>query len=370
MHEERFHHRAPPGAAPGTLIVDPRAPKPVITVIAYGPDGFTEEHPSNLAALRAYLDRWPVTWINVDGLGDAGLLKSLGEMFHIHPLALEDVINVHQRAKVEPYQENQFIVARMVDLKEDVLTEQVSFFLGPNYVVTFQEKVGDCFDPVRERIRTPGHRIRAAGADFLCYSLLDAVMDAYYPILEQFGDRLDALQEEVLAKPTRTTVTLIHNAKRDLRTLRRAIWPLREVFNALYRDPVPLITADTRLYFRDCYDHTIQIIDLVETYREMASDLTDVYLSSVSQKMNEIMKVLTIIATIFIPLTFIVGIYGMNFNPDASPWNMPELNWRLGYPFALGLMAATVVVMLLFFRRKGWLGNGPNLPTPPPANNP
>ncbi|MBP7830437.1 MAG: magnesium/cobalt transporter CorA [Kiritimatiellae bacterium] len=356
MPEERFHHRAPPGAAPGTLVVDPRAPKPAITVIAYGPDGFTEDHPQDIDALRALLNRRPVTWINVDGLGDADTLKALGELFHIHPLALEDVINVHQRAKVEPYRDNQFIVARMVEFREDVLTEQISLFLGPDYVVTFQEKAGDCFDPVRERIRKSGHRIRSAGADFLCYALLDAVVDACYPILERFGDRLDALQEEVLSKPARATVTLVHNAKRDLRTLRRAIWPLREMFNALYRDSLPMIAPDTRLYFRDCYDHTIQIIDLVETYRETASDLTDVYLSSVSHRMNEVMKVLTIIATIFIPLTFIAGIYGMNFNPESSPWNMPELNWKLGYPFALGLMALTVLVMLAFFRRKGWLG--------------
>lgn len=354
--EERFHHRVPPGAPPGTLIVDPNAPKPVLTVIAYGPDGFVEKRPQNLETLKDDLERWPVTWVNVDGLGDAEILKALGERFHIHPLALEDVINVHQRAKVEPYKENHFIVARMVELKEDALTEQVSFFLGPNYVVTFQEKVGDCFNPVRDRIRKPGHRIRQAGADFLLYALLDAVVDAYYPILETLGDRLDTLQESVLKKPTPATVTLVHNAKRDLRTLRRAIWPLREVLNSLYRDPVPLITADTRLYFRDCYDHTIQIIDLVETYREMASDLTDVYLSSVSNRMNEIMKVLTIIATIFIPLTFIAGIYGMNFNPEVSPWNMPELNWVFGYPFSLGLMAGTAIIMLLFFRRKGWLG--------------
>ncbi|MBU1910346.1 MAG: magnesium and cobalt transport protein CorA, partial [Verrucomicrobia bacterium] len=178
MHEERFHHRAPPGAPPGTLIVDPHAPKPVITVIAYGPDGFTEEHPPSLEALSAYLERWPVTWINVDGLGDADVLKALGEMFHIHPLALEDVINVHQRSKVEPYKDNLFVVARMVELKADVLTEQVSFFLGANAVLTFQERVGDCFEPVRDRIRKPGHRIRAAGADFLLYALLDAVVDA------------------------------------------------------------------------------------------------------------------------------------------------------------------------------------------------
>lgn len=373
--EERFHHRAPPGAPPGTLIADPNAPKPVITVIAYGPDGFTEEHPESLEAIGRLCGKWPVVWINVDGLGDTVLLKNLGEMFHIHPLALEDVVNVHQRAKVEAYRDNLFLVARMVSLKEDVQTEQVSFFLGQQTLITFQERVGDCFEPVRERIRKPGHRIRQDGADFLCYALLDAVVDAYYPILEVFGDRLDGLQEVVLEKPTRPTVTLIHNAKRDLRTLRRAIWPLREMFNSLYRDPVDLISSDTRLYFRDCYDHTVQIIDLVETYREMASDLTDVYLSSVSQKMNEIMKVLTIIATIFIPLTFIAGIYGMNFDPDVSAWNMPELRWRWGYPFALLLMVATVAVMLLFFRRRGWLGatrsesatratSAPTLPNP------
>lgn len=316
-----------------------------------------ENRPAALDDVRTSLARWPVTWVNVDGLGDADLLKSLAEIFNIHPLALEDVVNIYQRAKVEPFEHHHFIVVRMVSMKEVVETEQISLFLGSRYVITFQERVGDCFDGVRDRIRRGAHRLRNGGADFLCYSLLNAVVDAYYPILEAIGDRFDTLLEATLVKPERQTITQLQNGKRDLRALRRTAWPLREVISSLYRDPVALITPETRLYFRDCYDHTIQIMDLLETYREMSSDLTDVYLSSASQRMNEIMKVLTIIATVFMPLTFIAGIYGMNFNPDVSPWNMPELNWRWGYPFSLALMAVTVVIMLLFFRKKGWLGS-------------
>jgi len=354
----KMHHRAPPGAAPGTLIADPAAPPPRMEVIAYGPDGFTRQCISEAGEVQSFLGKWPVVWLNVDGLGDAATIEKLGGMFHLHPLALEDVVNVHQRPKLESYDGHHFIVIRMITLNDHVETEQVSLFLGEGFVLTFQEKPGDCFDPVRERIRNKAPRISRSGADYLAYALLDALVDSCYPLLESFGERLDALQDEVLEQAARRTIAQVHDAKRDLRVLRRAVWPMRELFNSLYRDPLPYITDETRVFLRDCYDHTIQVMDLVETYREVASDLTDVYLSSVSNRMNEIMKVLTIISTVFIPLTFIVGVYGMNFNPDSSPWNMPELNWRYGYPFSMVLMAACVVALLIFFRRKGWLGGG------------
>jgi len=349
--------RPPPGAAPGTLIIDPNAPPPAITVFAYGPEGYAEKKIKQVGDIAAYLNKWPVTWVNVDGLGDAEILEQLADIFCIHVLALEDIIYVHQRAKVEAYRDNQFIVARMVSLGKKVETEQVSFFLGTNYVLTFQERAGDCFNPVRERIRKGGHRIRSTGADYLAYALLDSIVDAYYPLLEQYGERLDALQDVVITKPGKNTILLIHDVRRDLRVLRRAIWPLREVFNTLCRDPLPLITDDTRLFFRDCYDHTIQVVELVETYREIGSDLSDLYLSSISNRMNEVMRVLTIIATIFIPLTFIAGVYGMNFDPETSPWNMPELRWYMGYPFSILLMILSAFGMLFFFWRKGWIGS-------------
>jgi magnesium transporter len=346
--------KPPPGASPGTISVDPEAPRPVIHVTAYGPDKLEERDIEGPSAIRGLLGSFPVVWVNVDGLGDAGVLTALGEIFGIHPLALEDVVNVHQRAKVEQYGETLFIVARMASLTEALETEQISMFLGKGFVLTFQERQGDCLDPVRERIRKSKGRIRQAGADYLTYALLDAVVDNYFPILEGYGERMEDLEREA-AEPSGETAARIHDVKRDLRNLRRAIWPHRESVGSLLRDGFEIVSDETRVYLRDCYDHTIQILDLVEGYREQGSDLMNMYMSGISNRMNEIMKVLTIIATIFIPLTFIAGIYGMNFNPEKSPLNMPELNWYWGYPFAICLMAASAIGLLLFFRRRKWL---------------
>jgi magnesium transporter len=246
----------------------------------------------------------------------------------------------------------------MAWLGEQLETEQLSLFLGKNFVLTFQEGMpGDCLEVIRERIRKKGGRIHDAGLDYLAYALLDAVVDAYFPILEQYGERLEEVEDEIGGKPASSTIARIHAIKRNLLTLRRVVWPQRETFNTLLREETPHISAETRLYFRDCYDHVTQIIDLVETYRELGADLTDIYLSTVSNRTNEIMRVLTVISTIFIPLTFICSIYGMNFNPETSPWNMPELNWYWGYPLALLLMLSVAVGQLLFFRRRGWLGS-------------
>ena len=345
-----------PGAPPGTLTVRAEAAQPIIGMIAYGPERYTEEEIRDLTSVKDALGALPVTWINVNGLGDEDILTGLGEIFNLHPLSLEDIVNVHQRAKVEPYDNYQFLIARMIMLREGLETEQVSIVLGENYVLTFQERPGDCFDPVRERIRKGLGRIRKAGADYLAYALLDAIVDAYFPVLEEFGERLETLEDRVVERPDTATVARIHNAKRDLLTLRRAIWPQREAINTLIRDESTLITQPTRVYLRDCYDNAVQIIDMVETYRELASGLLDFYLSSVSNRMNEVMKVLTVIATIFIPLTFIAGVYGMNFNPEWSPYSMPELRSRWGYPAVWLVMVAIAVVMLILFRRKGWLG--------------
>ena len=354
----RTHRRrTPPGTPPGTLIVDPEAPHPSVRVIAYGPDETVEQEIHEPRHVRDFLDKWPVIWVDVEGLGDAETIRTLGEIFGLHRLALEDVVNVHQRPKIEQYDGYYFIVARMVKLGEHLETEQLSLFLGKNFVVTFQEgHPGDCLETIRERIRQKRGRIRDAGLDYLAYALLDAVVDCYFPIMEEYGERLEAFEDELLTYPHSDTVARIHEIKRNLLTLRRAVWPQRETFNALLRDETPLVTNETRLYLRDCYDHTTQLIDLIETYRELGSDLTDVYLSSISNRTNEIMRVLTVIATIFIPLTFIAGIYGMNFNPAASPVNMPELNWYWGYPFSLTLMALVAFGQLFFFWRRGWLG--------------
>ncbi|MFN0053630.1 MAG: magnesium/cobalt transporter CorA [Planctomycetales bacterium] len=353
----RLKRRTAPGAPPGILSVDPDAPRPVIRVMAYGPEAFAEREISTVEDLREFPGSWPVTWINVDGLGDSLTLERLAEMFQLHPLAMEDVVNVHQRAKVDQFGDRTFLVTHMVSLEETFSSEQVSIFLGQDFVLTFQEHPGwDCLEPVRERIRKRVQRVREAGPGYLVYAILDAVIDHYFPVLEAYGERLEALEDRIVAHPERETVAELHEIKRDLLHLRRAIWPQREAINALLRDEVPHISAETRLYLRDVYDHTVRIIDLVETYREVCSDLMDLYLSSISNRMNEIMKVLTVISTIFIPLTFVVGVYGMNFNGEVSPWNMPELRWYWGYPLCLALMVGITVAQFLFFRRRGWIG--------------
>jgi len=318
--------------------------------MAYGPGEAVEQTIADPAQVRDYLQQWRVTWVNVEGLGDAGIIRCLGDTFGLHSLALEDVVNVHQRAKVERYGEHDFIVARMPRVCENVETEQVSIFLGKNFVLTFQEGYpGDVFDPVRERLRKGVGRLRAAGPDYLAYSLIDAVVDSYYPVLERYGEDVEALELEVLARPGRATINRIHDVKRELLTLRRAIWPHREAINSLFRDSSSLIADETRLHLRDCSDHAIQIIDLVETYRELASSLMDVYLSSVSNRMNEIMKILTIITTVCVPPTLLAGIYGMNFD------NLPELHWPFGYFLVLAAMLVLMIGPLIYFWRRGWL---------------
>jgi magnesium transporter len=272
---------------------------------------------------------------------------------------MEDVVNVHQRAKVEEYDGHLFLVVRvLLEGEKSLVTEQVSLFLGGGVLVTFQEHRDDPFDPVRERLRKGKGRIRAAGADYLAYALLDTVVDSYFPLLESLGDRLQVLEDEILDSPGKSTVAGIYQAKRDLLLMRRSIWPLREAISALLRGESDHVSPDTLIYLRDCYDHVVMVLDMVESYRDMTSGLMDFYLSSVSNRMNDVMRVLTVIATIFIPLTFVAGIYGMNFNPEASPYNMPELSWRWGYPAFWGVMVSVAVGMLIFFRRKGWLGGG------------
>jgi magnesium transporter len=344
------------GAAPGSLIVDPDAPESLLELIVYDADRLTEKRLTSANEIRPYLAQPGVVWVNVEGLGSEPVLRGLGDLFHLHPLALEDVVNVHQRPKVDRFGEMLFITARMPREGSACDTEQVSFFVGKNFVITFLEDPGDCFDPVRRRLRDCDGLIRRRGADYLAYALLDAAVDAYFPLLEDFGDRLELLEDDVVMTPTPATIGRVHEAKHQMRALRRIVWPLREAMNELARDQTHLIGDETRIYFRDLYDHTVQIIDLVETYREMGADLMDLYLSSLSNRMNEIMRVLTVIATIFMPLSFIVGIYGMNFNTETSPWNMPELNWRYGYEVVWLILIGVTVGMLAFFARRGWLG--------------
>jgi magnesium transporter len=352
-----IRRQTPPGSPPGTLVADPEAPRPLLHVVGYGPGGFREAEGRDGSAVAAFLGKWPVLWVHVEGMGDASVVGEIGRIFGLHPLALEDVLHVHQRAKVEVYEKNLYVVVRSLLLNERLETEQMSLFLGEGFVVSFQEKPGPGPDDVvRERIRQEKGRIRAEGADYLLYTLLDAVLDGCFPVLERFGDRLDELEVRLLERPGASLASQIHEAKRDIQTARRAVWPMRDALSLLVREGSPFLSPAIRPYLRDCYDHAIQLMDVVETYREISVGMTDLYLSGLSNRMNEIMKVLTIIATLFIPLSFIASLYGMNFDPEASPFNMPELKWKWGYPFALGLMGLTALGLLVFFRWKGWLG--------------
>lgn len=349
--------------AVSTAAAQPRAKAALIQVMSYGPDSVHEVEVCDPEEVRPLLGKAPVTWVNVDGPVDVTLLGKLGVMFNLHPLALEDVERGQQRAKVEDYGAHHFMVTRMVALGKRLETEQLSLFFGSGFVVTFQEKPGgDCLGPVRERIRKSLGKIRQENSDHLAYAIVDAVIDGYFPVLEEIGERLETLEDEMLTTVNNRTPSRVHEIKRDILTLRRSIWPLREAVNSLCRDASDLVSQETRIYLRDCYDHAVRIIDLVEMYRELCSDLMELHLSSASHRMNEVMKVLTIITTLFIPPTFIAGVYGMNFKGDKSPWNMPELEWFYGYPFALGLMTVVVVGLVLFLRWKGWLTLGSSTP--------
>lgn len=352
----RISPRSAPGAPPGTVTVDPQAPPPVIRAYAYNAEDITETAIDDLETIRELREKRPLVWINVDGLGDADTLRAIGEMFGLHPLALEDVANTNQRPKLEDYPDNIFVVVRMPRLEEERFsTEQLSIFFGEGFVLTFQERPGDCFEAVRKRLHDVP-RDRFLKPDYLAYALLDAIIDSYFPVLEAFTERLDGLEDRVAIDPSSELIGEIFEMKHAMLALRRSIWPLRDLLNSMMRDPIQLISDSTRTYLRDCYDHAVRIIDLVETYRELSAGLMEFYQSSVGHRMNEVMKVLTIIATIFIPLTFIAGIYGMNFSSDRSPWNMPELNWYFGYPAALVAMALMAVLMVVYFKRRRWLG--------------
>jgi magnesium transporter len=349
-----------PGSMPGTLTIQADAALPVIVLIDYNQAAANRIQLESPEAAIPYLDSESVSWVDVKGLGSEEVLQRLGQVFELHPLVLEDVVNVPQRPKVEEYEDQLLLIARMVMLKPQpkergFLTEQVSFILGQHYLLTVQEEPDyDSFGTVRDRIRANKGNIRKHAADYLMYSLLDSIIDGFFPVLEAYGEELEELEDEVVTNPSRQTLEAIHQMKRELLMLRRAIWPQRDAINSLIRDGSDLISDEVRIYLRDCYDHAVQVLDMVETYRELASSLMDVYLSSVSNRMNEVMKFLTVMSSIFIPLTFLAGIYGMNFNPDRSPYSMPELNTYWGYPMLLGAMGLISASMIFFFHRKGW----------------
>jgi len=342
------------GLAPGTLmhVGEKKVEKVRIRLIGYDEKQLQEREIETIEECFPFKDKPTVSWINIDGLHDIDVIEKIGGCFAIHSLTLEDIVNTGQRPKVEDFDNYVYIVLRMLayDEKEGhIRAEQVSFVLGPNLLISFQEQVGDVFSGVRERLRKGKGRIRKAGADYLAYALLDAVVDQYFIILETFSEKLESTEEELLGAYTQQTLEAIHTMKREMIFFRKQVWPLREVLGGLVRGEVSLISQATGMYLRDVYDHTIQVIDTIESLRDVLSGMLDIYLSTVSNKMNEVMKVLTIMATIFIPLTFIAGVYGMNFK------YMPELEWHWGYFGALSIMVGVGVLMVFYFKRKTWL---------------
>ncbi|HKE13763.1 MAG TPA: magnesium/cobalt transporter CorA [Kofleriaceae bacterium] len=350
-----FRKRHPPvGSRPGTLVVAEDALPPRIHVILYSRDTVRELDVTDVEQLPPLLGPDHVTWVDVQGLGDEPLLRRMAEQFHIHPLALEDVVNTPQRPKAEEYDHHLLLITRMVRLISayDIDREQVTIFLGENYVLTFQEHYGDVLDPVRGRCRDSRAPVRAHVADFLGYAVLDTIIDAYYPVMEALSDRLERLEDRVLTRnPTRTTLDRLNRVKNDLVVLRRGLWPQLEALNRLLRDPNRFISEEVRVYLRDTTDHAAQLVDVLDSNRELINGLLNTYLSIVGNRTNEVMKVLTIMASIFIPLTFVAGVYGMNFE------YMPELHSRWGYPAALGFMVLSSLSLLFYFRHRGWLGD-------------
>lgn len=345
-------HKA--GRPPGTLVHIGKVPTAAADIrrIEYNPQHMTDQVISSPLDCRPSAETTMVSWINVNGVHDLPLLEQIGSNFTLHPLVLEDIVNTEHRPKFEDFDSYLFIVLKMLHYditSAEIHTEQVSFVLTPNTVLSFQEKQGDVFEGVRERLRNNKGRIRKMGSDYLAYALLDSVVDSYFVILEQIGEQVELLEEELVSRPTPETLNKINHFKREMILLRKAVWPLRELIGGIQRNESALVTDATGIFLRDVYDHTIQILDTVETFRDVLSGLLDLYLSIISNRMNEVMKVLTIIATIFIPLTFIAGIYGMNFD------HIPELHWRWSYP-ALWLIMLTVGgIMIYYFKRKRWL---------------
>jgi magnesium transporter len=360
---KEFYHE--PGTQPGTIIVDENAEQPIIFLIDYNQTELIHKQISYPEECLKYLDTESVSWVDVQGLGSKDILHRLGQAFDLHPLVLEDIVNMLERPKIEDYEDQLIIIAHMVVPNHNngsFYSEQVSLVLGKYYVLTIQEEPEhDCFDGVRMRINKNKGIIRRQGSDYLAYSLLDAIIDGFFPVLELYGERIDELEEEVIVNPSQKTLQKIYQIRRELLQLRRAIWPQRDAINSLIRDGSELISDEVKVYLRDCYDHAVQVMDIVETYRELVAGLMDVYLSAVSNKMNEIMKLLTVVSSIFIPLTFIAGVYGMNFNTEKSPYNMPELNWYWGYPLCLGVMALVAMSLVYFFWCRGWLTNSVNI---------
>jgi magnesium transporter len=352
---KRYH---PPGTPAGTLTSRTAAEHAELRIhlIDYDSETVAIRDDLTIAQCGKYRERKSVTWIHIEGRPDEAALRDLGEHFELHDLALEDVLNSGQRPKVEPFGDHLFVVMCLPRMEADVVdVQQLSLFLCGNVLLSFHDGNHAVFTPIVRRLQDKSSRLRTQGADYLFYTLLDLVIDQGFPVLERFGLWLEDLEEQILGAVGPATLEQLHVLKRELILLRRMLWPQREVINQILRDDHGLVGEEARFYLRDCYDHAVQVLELLETYREMATSMLDIYLSSVSNRMNDIMRLLTVIATIFIPLTFIVGVYGMNFDRRAGPWSMPELGWSYGYPLLWLVMISVASIMVLLFRRRGWL---------------
>lgn len=340
-----------PGSEPGIIVIDPEAKPTQINLIEYDQTKAYRKLNISPQDCRSCLENNLVSWADIQGLGSESILRDVGQLFQLHNLILEDVVNVPQRPKIEEYKEQLLIILHSIkpnDNKMGFTSEQISLVLGKNYLLTFQEDNIDDFAKLRDRIKNNQGKVRQLGADYLAYLILDTLIDNYFPVLEDYGERIELLEDLIVEDPSQENLKEIYSIRRELLALRRSIWPLRNLFNQLTREDNQFISSEVNIYFRDCYDHTIQILDILETYRELASSLMDVLMSSMSNKMNEVVTLLTIISTIFIPLTFIAGVYGMNFE------FMPELKWRWGYFLSLLLMLIIAISMLFFFWQRGW----------------
>lgn len=359
-HARFFHHRSKRGSTPGLVVMPSESNDRHninISVLTFNSTELDEKHIVQIDQIPVPPVDDKIIWLDVNGVENLDVLNSIGEIYGLHPLALEDVRNVHQRPKVEDYKSNTFAIVRMpILINEELDLEQVSLFWGKNFVISFQEKSDDCFDPVRTRLKNDVKRIKLCNPTYFAYALMDAVVDSYFPLLENYGLILDELEDQVLLNPDPHQVARTHAIKRDLALIRHTIWSQRQAFaNLLEFDEIA--RSELRFFIRDCEDHSFQLIDIIESYRERLNGLTDIYLSSTSNRLNEVMKMLTIIATIFMPLSFISGVYGMNFDRSVSPYNMPELGWYFGYPMAIGLMIVIASTFLLYFWRKGWIAD-------------
>ena len=348
--------RSPVGASPGTLIADPAARRSELRLTLISPAKFKTIDNASIDELNTHCDRWPVVWLDCTGLANIQLIEEIGRIFNLHPLALEDVVNTGQRPKVDFFEDHAFVVMRMIDDVTAHRYEQIAVFFGRNFVVTFQEREGDPFDPVRKRIAAAmPNRLRSRGADYLAYALIDAIVDSYFPPIEAASELVENIEDQMLNTPHKHQMRQLHELRRDANGLKGVLWPMRDALATLIRNDVPFVKAETKIFFNDTLDHSLRLIELVENQRDMLTGLIEMHLSLTQARTNEVISYLTIVSVIFMPLTFLVGVWGMNFEPESSPWNMPELKTYYGYPAALLFMLVVAVGLVAFFKWKKWL---------------